>query len=225
MASSSPAFDAFVVLDFEATCAEGQRIAPQEIIELPSHVIFTGDSGPDDSAECEFHQYIRPVFHPQLTPFCTNLTGITQATVDGGNEFKSVFLEHSQWLRRIGLDPDAPDAPGARFIFVTCGDWDLKTCLPNQLAASRLGKASPAYLRWINIKTAYRAWTGVNIRGMTDLLERLGLPLVGRHHSGIDDTRNIAACLRAMIAAGWQPTARDIHTPDGGRRRAPGGRR
>ena len=28
--------------------------------------------------------------------------------------------------------------------------------------------------------------------GMDTMLENLNLPLVGRHHSGIDDTRNIA---------------------------------
>ena len=29
---------------------------------------------------------------------------------------------------------------------------------------------------------------------MKDMLKMLGIKLEGRHHSGIDDTRNIAAC-------------------------------
>lgn len=36
--------------------------------------------------------------------------------------------------------------------------------------------------------------------GMTDMLAFLQLPLIGRHHSGIDDTRNIAAILISRAA-------------------------
>src|SRR5689334_525374 len=31
-----------------------------------------------------FHCYVRPQVHPKLTAFCTQLTGITQETVDKG---------------------------------------------------------------------------------------------------------------------------------------------
>ena len=31
------------------------------------------------------------------------------------------------------------------------------------------------------------------------MLQRLGLPLIGHHHRGIDDSRNIAAILRHFI--------------------------
>lgn len=37
------------------------------------------------------------------------------------------------------------------FAFVTCGDWDLKTMLPNQCRTSKCSK--PKYFsQWINIK-------------------------------------------------------------------------
>ena len=37
------------------------------------------------------------------------------------------------------------------------------------------------------------------VRGMPDLLGRLGLELEGRHHSGIDDCRNIGRCVSQMV--------------------------
>jgi len=45
---------------------------------------------------------------------------------------------------------------------------------------------------------------------MAPLLRELGLPLVGRHHSGIDDARNIAAAFRELLRRGLvaEPTGR-----------------
>ena len=43
--------------------------------------------------------------------------------------------------------------------------------------------------------------------GMVRMLNMLGLRLVGRHHSGIDDCRNIARIVQRMIQAGWTPTS------------------
>jgi len=37
---------------------------------------------------------------------------------------------------------------------------------------------------------------------MTDMLDALKLGLIGRHHSGIDDTRNIARILVKMMQDG-----------------------
>lgn len=41
--------------------------------------------------------------------------------------------------------------------------------------------------------------------GMTGMLERLGMEVKGRHHSGIDDSRNIARILRRVVSDGWVP--------------------
>lgn len=43
----------------------------------------------------------------------------------------------------VGLD--------SKFLFVTCGDWDLKTMLPSQCALDNI--PVPAYCKtWLNIK-------------------------------------------------------------------------
>lgn len=70
-------FQYFVVIDFEATCDAGTRLSPQEIIEFPS-VLVNGVTG---RLEGHFQAYIRPVYHPVLTDFCKELTGIQQSQV------------------------------------------------------------------------------------------------------------------------------------------------
>uniref|UniRef100_A0A2C9LHQ9 Exonuclease domain-containing protein n=1 Tax=Biomphalaria glabrata TaxID=6526 RepID=A0A2C9LHQ9_BIOGL len=71
-------FDFFLVLDFEATCDKVAQPNPQEIIEFPVLKVNATTMKVDSI----FHQYVRPQFHPQLTTFCTELTGIIQAMVD-----------------------------------------------------------------------------------------------------------------------------------------------
>mmetsp|Transcript_19128 Transcript_19128/g.48971 ORF Transcript_19128/g.48971 Transcript_19128/m.48971 type:complete len:80 (+) Transcript_19128:607-846(+) len=60
------------VVDFEAQCNDGQRIQPQEIIEFPLLALNTRTL----EVDFEFHHYVRPVAHPVLTQFCTELTGM-----------------------------------------------------------------------------------------------------------------------------------------------------
>ena len=200
-AASQPAqFDFACVLDFEAVCEDGVRLFPQEIIEFPTVLYDIANRRIVD----EFHTYVKPQVHTRLTPFCTDLTGITQETVDHGRLFEDVVASHLDWLRSHGLDPQNPSAPGHRFVYVTCGDWDLKSCLPPLLTYFKLA-SPPCFAQWINIKKAFQAKYGVHPKGMTDMLRHLHLHLVGRHHSGIDDARNIAAILDAMLAGGYSP--------------------
>jgi DNA polymerase III alpha subunit (gram-positive type) len=67
-------YDYFLVLDFEATCLENEKIAVQEIIEFPCIKVNAITMEP----EAVFHQYVLPTVNPQLSHFCTKLTGITQ---------------------------------------------------------------------------------------------------------------------------------------------------
>ena len=38
---------------------------------------------------------------------------------------------------------------------------------------------------------------------MTDMLEELELELQGNHHSGIDDSKNIARCVISLLQKGF----------------------
>lgn len=62
------------------------------------------------------------------------------------------------------------------------------------------------YNDWINIKAAFKKHRHVrNEKGMAGMLKVLGLELLGRHHSGIDDCKNILRIIQEMRKEGWTP--------------------
>ncbi|KNC49419.1 ERI1 exoribonuclease 3 [Thecamonas trahens ATCC 50062] len=198
-ATAAERLEYVLVVDFEATCDDDRTFGPQEIIELP--VVFVkmagdgdGDGGPQ--IVDEFHRYIRPTSVPQLTRFCTELTGIKQETVDAGMTIDEALDGLAEKIDEVLGAELAGES--TRWAFCTCGDWDLKTMLPKEVRNKEL-RLAPALAAgvesWINIKHVYSAATGSRARGMKGMLDAVGLELVGRHHSGIDDARNIAALL------------------------------
>ncbi len=194
-------FEYFIVLDFEAT-RDRPAPVPQEIIEFPSVLL----SGETFEVVDEFRSFVRPKFHPQLAPFCTELTGITQEQVNDARLFPEVLGDYLAWLRGKGLRAESQD-DGVEAAFITCGDWDLKTMFPSQCRVCRpsIDPIPHAFQRWVNIKKHFAAWAGVKPRkapGMSGMLRRLRLELTGRHHSGIDDCRNIAKIVRHLAENG-----------------------
>ena len=147
----------------------------------------------------EFRTYVRPTVNETLTAFCTELTGIQQAQVDGGPQFGEALSAHTAWLRRHGIAVEGVE--GHSVAFVTCGDWDLQKMLPAQLGL--IGGRVPQHFRqWVNVKHVFKHVFKHNPKGMVGMLERLGLTLEGRHHSGIDDCRNISKVVRALAQRG-----------------------
>ena len=187
----------YLVLDFEATCDEDITPRPQEIIEFPVLKV----NALTMETEAIFHTYVQPSEHPTLTPFCTKLTGITQEMVDGKPSLQEVLSMFDQWMTKENLK----DNPS--ICFVTCGDWDLKTMLPGQCEHLKV-TVPPYFKRWVNIKKAFTTITKSKAKSMVHMLEMLGLALDGRHHSGIDDSKNIAKILKelAKINPDIQPT-------------------
>ena len=186
------------VLDFEATCWPEGAAEPagwhQEIIEFPVIILDTEQDGWPEVAR--FHEYCRPVHSPALPPFCTELTGITQETVDAARTFPEVFDAAQTFLSRFELEGLG---------LVTCGNWDLKVMLPAQLRLIGCGnphESPTVFRRWLNVKQLYDKASGLKgkkrAKGMVGMLNSLGLPLIGRHHSGIDDAANIAQILRTV---------------------------
>ncbi|HVK67997.1 MAG TPA: 3'-5' exonuclease, partial [Polyangium sp.] len=141
----------------------------------------------------EFATFVRPVIRPTLTPFCTKLTTITQADVDGAPTFPAAI----EALGRFVGDRDA--------LFGSWGDYDRKQF---EIDATRWGVPLP--LRGhMNIKKRFSAALGETTRyGMASALERLALPLLGTHHRGIDDARNIARILPYAVGRVPIPAAR-----------------
>jgi len=177
-------------MDFEATCERAEwceRRWQHEIIEFPAVLLDAGNLEVVD----EFRAFVRPTERPRLTAFCTELTSITQAEVDGGELLPVVLGRFSAWLTGHGLD-------AAAVLPVTCGDWDLKTMLPVECGRKWL-EYPDALRRWCNIKDLFTQATQQSSRGMAGMLRTLGLRLEGHHHSGIDDSRNIARIFQTLL--------------------------
>lgn len=109
-----------------------------------------------------------------------------------------VLTNFHQWLENEKLLD-----PKTKSIFVTCGDWDLHKMLPSQCDYFRFER--PEYFdHWINIKKSFQKATGKFAKnGMMGMLHDLNISHQGRHHSGIDDCKNIAEVLRVLIQRGF----------------------
>lgn len=167
----------YLVVDLEATCDEGSALPREEseIIEIGAVLVDGATLEPLD----EFQTFVRPVIHPQLTPFCTRLTTITQADVARAPTFRFVAPRLAAF--------------GQGALFCSWGAYDK-----NQLErdARRAGIRSPLGPRHLNLKEAFaRAAGEPGQRGNGNALGRVGLKPTGTQHRGIDDARNIARLL------------------------------
>jgi len=192
-----------LILDFEATCGDAIEKGEREIIEFPTLLYNLRTN----EVQAQFHEYVKPVRHPALTEFCTELTGITQNTVDAADTFPGVWLRFQKWLKSSG----ALESP-ADYAFLTCGNWDLKTMLPEQLAYTAtvnpdFDSTIPSPLdRWINIKKSFGShYNTKKNKSMTGMLNHAKLGLEGKHHSGIDDCKNISRIVMKMREEKWRP--------------------
>ncbi len=166
----------FLVIDLEATCDDRGSVPKHEmeIIEIGAVLVDAHTL----SAVDEFQTFIKPVRHKELTPFCTQLTSITQGDVNDAPLFTDAMLA----LRRFINGRDA--------LFSSWGDYDRNQF---DLDARYHRVSLPFGGRHWNIKKSFSEALGETKRyGMSGALSRVGLPLVGTHHRGIDDARNIA---------------------------------
>eukprot|EP00930_Biecheleria_cincta_P082509 TRINITY_DN7222_c0_g2_i1.p1 TRINITY_DN7222_c0_g2~~TRINITY_DN7222_c0_g2_i1.p1 ORF type:complete len:239 (+),score=27.34 TRINITY_DN7222_c0_g2_i1:74-790(+) len=183
-----PAFDYYLVIDFEAS-GHVRDSKEWEIVEFPIVVV---DAQRLQVQTCEFHRYVKPTRNPQLSEFCITNCGISQHDVDQASTIDVVVREAIDWVSSLNL--------GGRFAVATCGDYDLKTAL--QAEAHRKQFSLPDWLQcWVNIKVPFARLFG-GATGMKGMLSRLKLNLDGRHHRGIDDARNIAKIVIALLNLG-----------------------
>ncbi|KAH9946291.1 ribonuclease H-like domain-containing protein [Epithele typhae] len=222
-------YDAFLVLDVEATCIQGAGFDyPNEIIEWPVCLLRWTDKTNKGKARTlevvdEFRSFVRPTWRPQLSSFCHALTGITQEQVDAAPTFPDVLQSFRKFLEKHKLI----DATGQRishFCFCTDGPYDIRDFVVKQCFMSRI--TIPPWLTWdiMDVRRVVGEWqdsvtastaaprpNGVisRPRRMTFSLQRqlhaLGLaPFEGRQHSGIDDTRNISRLVVELARRGWK---------------------
>lgn len=174
----------YLIVDIEATCDDrevggGRGAVPKhemEIIEIGAVLVDATSLAVVE----EFQRFVRPVRHPVLTPFCTRLTSIVQADVNGAPLFP-VALDA---LRRFIGDRSV--------VFASWGDYDRKQF---ERDAERHRVSLPFRQRHANIKQMFAQALGEKRLGVGQALARVGLTFTGTPHRGIDDARNIARLL------------------------------
>jgi inhibitor of KinA sporulation pathway (predicted exonuclease) len=167
----------YLVVDLEATCDDRGAVpsGEGETIEIGAVLV---DGATLETID-EFQTFVQPIVHPALTPFCTQLTTITQADVDAAPLFTEVAPE----LTRFGH--------GA--LFCSWGAYD-RNQLARDAALHRI--APPLGPDHWNIKAAFGRIANMRRAcGTYSALRRVGLAPTGTHHRGIDDARNIARLL------------------------------
>ena len=197
--------DVIGALDFECTCEPGWDYI-HEIIEFPVVLFDTRTREITDS----FHSYVRPTENATLSAFCTDLTGIEQATVDAAPTLPEVLDDLDAWLRARGL---VGAEPAASFALATDG-WDLEHFLDVELSRKLLYKPGDYLDRWVDLSKAFdlrRAARDVeNGRkkgrsrrrsNLNTMLRHHKMEFEGRLHSGIDDATNLARVGIALLEA------------------------
>lgn len=165
----------FIVYDLEATCWENRGKRQSEIIEIGAIKL-------NEYAEVEdtFCRFVKPVVHPFLSPFCIQLTSITQVDVNRAAKFYTVVEEFQDWIE---IDDE-------EYLLCSWGNYDktqlIKDCEFHDI-----------YSDWaeehINLKAQYQQIRGLNKPfGLKKAVKAEGFEFEGTHHRGIDDAYNLA---------------------------------
>jgi len=176
------------VVDLEATCWEGSAPDGQrsEIIEIGLTVVDLVAR----ERVAKHRLLVRPA-NSAVSTYCTELTGLSQAEVDGGIPFAEACAEltskHQSTMRP----------------WTSWGDYDRKQFVA-QCAAD--GVDYPFGSVHVNAKAVFAETRGLRRQaGMAKALRIAGFPLEGRHHSGADDAWNIAALVLLLVEDGSWP--------------------
>ncbi|KAE9620778.1 putative ribonuclease H-like domain-containing protein [Lupinus albus] len=190
--------DFFLVLDLEGKV---------EILEFPVLMI----SAKTMQVEDIFHRFVRPtkMSEQRINEYIEGKYGkfgVDRVWHDTAISFQEVIQQFEAWLMQHQL---WMGGELNRAAFVTCGNWDLKTKVPQQCEVSKM-KLPPYFMEWINLKDVYLNFYSRRATGMTTMMRELQIPMHGSHHLGIDDTKNIARVLQHMLVDGAliQVTAR-----------------
>lgn len=171
-----------LVVDFECTCEDKQPNYPHEIIEFPC----VGFNTATLEIAGEFHSFVRPVRRLQLTPFCVELTGVTQEDVDAAPVLRDVVASFEAWVLKTF-------PAGAKIVLATDGPYDLRTFFHRGAVLRDKNYASTFFYRYVDIRTTFNKYLRIHRQmKLEKMLHHVGLKFEGRPHCGQDDTRNIA---------------------------------
>ncbi|ADB16904.1 Exonuclease RNase T and DNA polymerase III [Pirellula staleyi DSM 6068] len=168
--------DQVLVVDVESTCWQGPPPHGQlsEIIEVG---LCTVDVRKRQrlAKRCIM---IKPV-RSRLSEFCTRLTTLRDEDLVGAG----TLADAVSILKREYRSPDR--------LWASWGDYDRRQF---ERVCKELTVPYPFGVSHLNIKTLFAVLYGDNREiGVDEACERIGIPMEGTHHRGVDDAWNIAA--------------------------------
>ncbi|SDH81317.1 exonuclease domain-containing protein [Pseudomonas panipatensis] len=172
----------WLVIDLEATTEEGGwPVEEMEIIEIGAALVAEADGRELD----HFQRFVRPLRRPLLTPFCRELTHISQASVDGAAPLSEVWQQFERWLSNY-----RPQLVG----WASWGDYDrrqLELEWQRQHLHSQLSQVPH-----INLKQRFAQTRQLKRAvGLNTALQLAGLHFQGQQHRALEDARNTARLL------------------------------
>ncbi|WP_176044432.1 3'-5' exonuclease [Burkholderia vietnamiensis] len=168
-----------LVVDLEATCDENVPSFDMETIEIGAAWVEA-----DGVVLDRFQSFVRPIVNPTLTPFCSKLTGITQADVDAAALFSLAADELRAFVAKYQQ---------ASSVWMSYGAFDRKQL---ERDSARHGVAMPIALPHQNAKRLFAKKQRIGKEvGMAKACELVGLALAGTHHRALDDALNVARLL------------------------------
>lgn len=186
------------VVDVEATCwetKEEQGTQPNEIIEIGACLLDVRSGAIIERASIA----VKPRF-TKITPFCTTLTGWTQEQIDEeGLDIEEALKEFSRIYSPHGVQH-----------WTSYGEYDRHKLTDSRGGLGQLYGLYRGVNEILNPFAMFRGYfntkTMAGLRfnrgkemGMEKMLEKLNIPLEGRHHNGADDANNIAKILWRTI--------------------------
>lgn len=210
-------FDYIAVIDFEATSTgndDDKENNVHRIIEFP--VVLFRRNCIDGITHWEktndvFHHYCKPTKNEILSDWIINFTGITQAMIDkeGLLSFPEIVNDVYSFLC------DSTGSNLDNVIIATWGHWDMKIMFPSECTNwdnMDYKDMNPVFKRYFNVKTSWNKLYnyGQKKLGMGDAIKHMGWELNGRHHSGIDDCKNIGRLMVDLLNRIDLNTSQDV---------------
>ena len=166
----------FIIYDLEATCWRGRPPGlVQETIEIGAVLInaYGEELG-------SFNKFIKPIVNPILSPFCTELTSITQTQIDCADIFPKVMDEFLDWIEYFDDD----------YWLCSWGSFDKKILLLD----CKLHNLDCDWLdQHLNLKRQYKTLKRLHRPcGLKTAVKKEGFEFTGIHHRGISDAENLA---------------------------------
>lgn len=174
-----------LVVDIESTCWEESdplyKLKQSQILEVGVAVLNTKTYLISKNESL----YVQ-VPADEISPFCTELTGITSKIIEKeGIPFSEVL---SIIKKRYN---------SKQLYWASYGNYDRRMF---EQQCKRLGLEYPFHPTHFNVKSLYKLLCGLEKEvAMPVALENLKIPMQGKHHSGKDDAYNIAQILAQLI--------------------------